>query len=126
MCITFMYISENPDKDKYKLILIMNRDEFFKRPTSKSDWDENILAGRDLQPGKEGGTWLAANRKGHIGLLTNIYAGNSTWNSGAGRGFLVINALKENNPDKYLSDLAESDVKYSPFNLLLLKPQGPV
>ena len=124
MCITFIYLSENSKKDKYKLILIMNRDEFFKRPTSKSDWDENILAGRDLQPGKEGGTWLAVNRKGQIGLLTNIYSGNSS--PGVGRGFLVINALKENNPDKYLSDLAESDVKYSPFNLLLLEPQGPV
>ena len=70
-----MYISDNPEKDKYKLILIMNRDEYFKRPTAKLDWDEDILAGRDLEPGKEGGTWLAINRKGHIGLLTNIYAG---------------------------------------------------
>ena len=72
----------------------MNRDEYVKRPTAKLDWKEDILAGRDLEPGKEGGTWLAINRKGHIGLLTNIYAGKSS--PGAGTGFLVINALKEN------------------------------
>ena len=113
-----MYISENPENDKYKLILIMNRDEYFKRPTAKLDWKEDILAGRDLEPGKEGGTWVAINRRGHIGLLTNIYAGRQS--PGAGRGFLIINALKENNPEKYLNDLNESDVVYSPFNLLLL------
>ena len=62
--------------------------------------------------------------KGHIGLLTNIYAGKSA--PGAGRGFLVINALKENNPENYLKNLTESDVKYSPFNLLLLEPKGVV
>ena len=124
MCITFLYISENPCKDKYKLILVMNRDEYFERPTSKSNWNEDILAGRDLVPGKEGGTWLAINRKGHIGLLTNIYAGISS--PGAGRGFIVINALKENDTEKYLNDLKESNVKYSPFNLLLLEAKGIV
>ena len=75
MCITFFYISKNPSKDKYKLILIMNRDEFLKRPTSRSNWQEKILAGRDQVPGKEGGTWLGVNDKGHIGVLTNIYTG---------------------------------------------------
>ena len=52
MCITFVYIGS--DSDKFKLVLVMNRDEYYKRPTSQSDWEGNILAGRDQQPGKEG------------------------------------------------------------------------
>ena len=66
----------------------MNRDEFFKRPTSKSDWTDDVLAGRDQEPGREGGTWLGINSKGCIGFLTNIYAGKHQ--SGAGRGFLSL------------------------------------
>lgn len=124
MCITFMYVSspENAFKDKYKVILIMNRDEFFKRPTSRCDWQDDILAGRDQEPGKEGGTWLAINRQGHIGFLTNIYA-SKVDPGAAGRGFLVINALKAD-ASKYLKDLAASQVQYSPFNLVLLEPQN--
>ena len=34
----------------------MNRDEFFKRPTAKSEWTDEVLAGRDQEPGREGGT----------------------------------------------------------------------
>ena len=120
MCITFFYISEDTQNDKYKLILVMNRDEFFKRPTSQCDWEGDILAGRDQEPGKEGGTWLGMNKDGRVSLLTNIYAGKSS--PGAGRGFLVINALKEKDSKEYLTKLAESDTKYSPFNLLILDP----
>lgn len=120
-----MYVSPGPgecSKDKYKVILIMNRDEYFKRPTSRCHWEDDILAGRDQEPGKEGGTWLAINRQGHIGLLTNIYAAKIS--PGAGRGFLVINALKANDAKKYLSDLAASETQYSPFNLLILEPKN--
>lgn len=100
MCITFLYVSENPC-DKYKLILAMNRDEYFRRPTSKSFWQDQILAGRDQEPGKEGGTWLAINKQGQIGLLTNIYTDKIS--PGAGRGFLVIDALTQQDPETYLN-----------------------
>ena len=122
MCITFLYTSADPLKDKYKVILAMNRDEFFKRPTSKSHWDNDVLAGRDQEPGREGGTWLGVNRRGCIGFLTNIYAGKHQ--PGAGRGFLVINYLQsgEMAAMDYLTSLAASNTTYSPFNLMLLEP----
>ena len=121
MCITFLYISQDSFKDKYKVILAMNRDEFFKRPTSKSDWTDDVLAGRDQEPGREGGTWLGINAKGRIGFLTNIYAGKHQ--SGAGRGFLVIDYLRSSGgANEYLTNLSLSDTVYSPFNLMLLEP----
>ena len=132
MCITFFYISENPNQDKYKLVLIMNRDEFFKRPTSRCDWKDGILAGRDQVPGKEGGTWLAINDKGHIGILTNIYTGIAK--PGKGRGFLITDYLKKDNTDdeasdnleEYLKHLALSKVLYSPFNIVFFKPEKDI
>lgn len=32
----------------------------------------SVIAGTDMQPGKEGGTWLAMNECGRIGALLNI------------------------------------------------------
>ena len=127
MWISFFYISENPSKARYKLVLVMNRDEFFKRPTSRSDWQGNILAGRDQFPGKEGGTWLAMNKKGHLGILTNIYTGVPK--SGKGRGFLITDYLNQEedgnwkNPNDYLTELSHSKVLYSPFNIVIFEPK---
>ena len=52
MCITFFYVNPSPKRGEYSLALIMNRDEFLKRPTQQADWKEGILAGRDMEPGK--------------------------------------------------------------------------
>ena len=42
MCIAFMSISENPEQDGYKVIIAVNRDEFYNRPTKELDWwDDN-------------------------------------------------------------------------------------
>lgn len=122
MCITFFYI--NPDKNgKFKLVLVMNRDEFHKRPTSISSWENDVLAGRDQEPGREGGTWLGINKSGFVGLLTNIYTGKQS--PGAGRGFLVIDYLEGNqDPQEYLRCLSMNKALYSPFNLVLFKPDG--
>lgn len=124
MCITFFFVGNDSSKDKYKMILIMNRDEYFKRPTSRCEWQNGILAGRDQYPGKEGGTWLAMNSKGCIGALTNIYTGKSK--PGEGRGFLVIDYLdesRENDPNAYLQELSQSKLTYSPFNIVMFRPK---
>ncbi|XP_068623369.1 transport and Golgi organization protein 2 [Battus philenor] len=76
MCIVFIYVNSNDVHSDYKLILISNRDESYDRPAQKlGPWieDDNVYGGRDLQPGCEGGTWLAvsaSHRK--IGLLLNL------------------------------------------------------
>ena len=48
MCIVFMCISDNPKLDGYKVIIAVNRDEFYNRPTKELDWwddDPNIISG---------------------------------------------------------------------------------
>lgn len=49
MCIVFLSISNNPQREKYKLILAMNRDEGFDRPTKELSWwaqSTNIISGK--------------------------------------------------------------------------------
>ena len=74
MCITFFHLPRHPGSP-YKLVLAMNRDEFTARPTSAARWRDGLVGGWDLQEGREGGTWLAMDRRGRLGLLTNIYTG---------------------------------------------------
>jgi uncharacterized protein with NRDE domain len=51
MCIAFLAISENPEDDGYKVIIAMNRDEYFDRPTKEAQFYEGnpvIIAGEKL------------------------------------------------------------------------------
>jgi uncharacterized protein with NRDE domain len=51
MCIAFLAISENPQEDGYKVIIAMNRDEYFDRPTKEVQFykgDPDIIAGEKL------------------------------------------------------------------------------
>lgn len=62
MCVIFFYVNSNPQKGGYKLILASNRDEFYARDTKEAcKWAdvENCYGGIDMEPGREGGTWLA-------------------------------------------------------------------
>ena len=68
MCLMAMAWQLHP---RVPLILAANRDEFHDRESSPMAWWEGgeVLAGRDL---RAGGTWLGLNRRGRIGLLTNV------------------------------------------------------
>jgi len=84
-----------------------------------------ILAGWDQQEGREGGTWLAMDKKGRLGFLTNIFTGGVIDPKAAGRGFLVLDWLRsEKGAEEYLQGLAQDSTKYNPFNLVLLEPTG--
>ena len=124
MCITFFHL--DPDaKGNYRLILAMNRDEAVGRTTERCQWkgDHMMLAGRDLTPGKEGGTWLGMDRHGRIGILTNIATG-SYEKEGKGRGHLIPDYLKSPlKPSEFLESLHKSEDVYNPFNLLLIDLQ---
>jgi uncharacterized protein with NRDE domain len=51
MCIAFLAISENPEDDGYKVIIAMNRDEYFDRPTKEAQFykgNPDIIAGEKL------------------------------------------------------------------------------
>jgi len=121
MCITFFQIVQN-GSCKYKLILSMNRDESCSRPTAPACWEGNLVGGWDRQPGREGGTWLAMDRKGRIGFLTNIYTGGEIDKNAAGRGHIITDFLKSEYTAKdYISELSQSKTLYNPFNLVLLE-----
>ena len=93
-----------------------------------------MLAGWDMQEGREGGTWLAmdrsttlasTSRKGRLGFLTNIFTGGVQAAGARGRGFLLTDWLRgEEGAAAYLARLAASTATYSPFNLVLLEPLG--
>ncbi|XP_037816799.1 transport and Golgi organization protein 2 isoform X1 [Lucilia sericata] len=78
MCVIFFYVNSNPNKEGYKLILASNRDEFYARDTKQAGkWldAEHVYGGIDLEPGREGGTWLAISGKDDIikvGALLNL------------------------------------------------------
>lgn len=58
----------------YSLIVLDNRDEFIRRPTSLPHWwsarHQEILSSRDLLR-KEQGTWLGITKSGNFAVLTN-------------------------------------------------------
>jgi len=121
MCITFFHLHPDPSFP-YKLILVMNRDEFCARPTSSACWQGDLLAGWDQQPGREGGTWLAADRRGRVGLLTNIFTGGVMDKNAAGRGSIVVDWLKSDlAAETYLTNLSNDQKLYNPFNLVLFE-----
>jgi uncharacterized protein with NRDE domain len=73
MCLTFFFLNPRPESGSFSLILVFNRDEFLTRPTAAAEWKEDILAGRDLAPGKEGGTWSGAKLPAAVGAnLRNL------------------------------------------------------
>ncbi|XP_042878340.1 transport and Golgi organization 2 homolog [Penaeus japonicus] len=127
MCILFVYINPEPKEGEYKVILANNRDEFYIRPTKPAYfWDTGILAGADMNSGREGGTWLGMTRNGNIACLLNILKPREDFlKDGAARGFLVVNFLLGDDAGlDYMRKVADSGVKYNDYNLVVLEPEG--
>ncbi|RHZ48509.1 NRDE family protein [Aspergillus thermomutatus] len=81
----------------YPLVVIDNRDEFLRRPTSCADWwpepNSNVLGGRDLARATHG-TWMGVTKEGKIAVLTNYRETTSDEPSGVhSRGLIVNNWL---------------------------------
>jgi len=105
------------------LLLIANRDEFYRRPTAAASfWPQapQVLAGKDLEGG---GSWLGLSRDGRLAAITNYR--NLAEVSGAGadkrsRGLLVSDFLSGSaSAAGYLDELAQQPEAYRGFNLLL-------
>uniref|UniRef100_A0AAG5CPE0 Transport and golgi organization 2 n=1 Tax=Anopheles atroparvus TaxID=41427 RepID=A0AAG5CPE0_ANOAO len=125
MCILFVYVDDRcGPAGRYRLILASNRDEFYARPAlPASPWAENarIIGGRDMEPGREGGTWLAIGNhpEGRIklGALLNV-TGETKANVTNGRGPIVANFLTGELPNRmYSEQLLEQD-NFGAFNLV--------
>jgi uncharacterized protein with NRDE domain len=117
MCLITFSLRQHP---KYYLILVANRDEFYKRPTQPSHWwgtYPDILAGRDEQAG---GTWMGINKKGYWAAVTNVRAPGNYDEEAPSRGDLVKDFLLQMPaPRAYLSTLATHMHNYNGFNLIL-------
>ena len=111
MCVAAIAWLAHP---RWKLVAIGNRDEFHGRPTAPlAEWDNGIIAGRDLQAG---GTWLGIHPAGRFALVTNLRAEGYPQPGMASRGALVTDWLL----DQPLGDLAA----INPFNLFVAGPDG--
>lgn len=95
--------------ERWRLVAIGNRDEYHARPTAPlSQWDNGIIAGRDLEAG---GTWLGVHPAGRFALVTNYRAEGYPRPELSSRGGLVTGWLK----DEALGDTAAMN----PFNLFV-------
>lgn len=116
MCLILFAYKMHPS---YRLIVAANRDEFYERPSSPSEfWEDapQVLAGRDL---KEGGTWLGITREGKFAAITN-YRDPAAIKTGApSRGKLVSNFLTgPESAASYLKKVSRQAHKYNGFNLI--------
>jgi uncharacterized protein with NRDE domain len=109
------------------LLLLSNRDEFYRRPTQSLHWWNNsssgvqILAGKDLQAG---GTWLGVSRSGRLAAITNFRNGQAARLNTPSRGELVAAFLHgEMGALQYVQLLAGEVETYNPFNLLVFDGQ---
>jgi len=120
MCITFLMLNANAGPDQWQLVLINNRDEEYDRPASKAAWKDGVLAGRDV---KSGGTWLAFEETGRVGVLMNILEPpEKTPPDPLTRGPLVVNFVSDSHysPLGYAATLGKAEA-YPGFAMLLLE-----
>lgn len=125
MCILFVYTDPDPAQDGYRLIVASNRDEYYVRPAKKAFKCETtgVIAGRDMEVGREGGSWLGMSTyptdayKYRFGALLNV-TGESK-ESHKGRGFIVIDYLEGTMPiEDYQQYLHKDDVDYHSYNFV--------
>ncbi|KAJ6172032.1 hypothetical protein N7470_001099 [Penicillium chermesinum] len=90
MCIALISTA-HPD---YSLIIIDNRDEFLRRPTSAPDWwpepHSHVLGSRDLARATHG-TWMGVTKQGKVAVLTNYQEEKSSQAIGAFSRGLIVN-----------------------------------
>ncbi|XP_012288046.1 transport and Golgi organization protein 2 [Orussus abietinus] len=129
MCILFIYRDPSADTGSYRLIIAANRDEFYNRPATSAHWWEKhpmCLGGLDMEPGREGGTWLALSSEGRAGIVLNR-TGESKASNTKGRGYLITDYITSNEPmTSYLNRLHkinQDGQPYNPYNLVLLEFQ---
>lgn len=128
MCILFIYRNPDANSESYRLIVATNRDEYLKRPALPAHYWKNhpeCLGGTDMEPGKEGGTWLALSTTGKAGVILNLVNEESlTDNPKQGRGGLIPNFVTSNDSaTSYLDKLYKENKNgslYNPFLLILL------
>ena len=115
MCLLLIAYQQHP---RYPLILLANRDEFYRRPTAPgAPWEDGVItAGRDLEAG---GTWLGVTPRGRVAAVTNIREPGTPEPPGVlSRGEIPVNFLRgSQTPERFSS--AINGTRYRGFNALL-------
>lgn len=126
MCILLIKLNLKGQPNGYRLILVSIRDEVCSRPTQKCCWwpdCEDVIGGIDMCPGREGGTWLAMNKRtGKIAALLNILQPLHLIDKKLKpRGNLVSNFIKgDTSGEDYLKELKKHSEEFSPFTMVTL------
>ncbi|HWL25910.1 MAG TPA: NRDE family protein [Ureibacillus sp.] len=104
---------------KYKLIVVANRDEEYNRPTKEAHfWEDEstILAGRDLL---QMGTWLGVSKNGKFAALTN-FRDPSLPIAPKTRGEIVKDFLtSDKNPEEFITLLRGNRHLYGGYNIVI-------
>lgn len=122
MCILFIYTALNSEEESdYTFILASNRDEYYDRPARVAGpWEEdlNVIGGRDMEKGREGGTWLAlAPSRSKLAVLLNL-SGNPKQNA-KGRGNIVADYVKSTiSVDEYIKTLEPYAAEFNDFSMV--------
>lgn len=127
MCILFFILNENVKDDEYKLILASNRDEFYARPALiAGPWEEceYVIGGRDMESGREGGTWLAIGTKDNtfkFGALLNI-TGEKRAEDALPRGNIVADYVKTTiSNEEYCENFTDTGKLFNAFNVITIE-----
>ncbi|PCI69150.1 MAG: hypothetical protein COB26_00240 [Piscirickettsiaceae bacterium] len=120
-----LIVLANRYSEKYKFVLVSNRDEFHKRTSLPAQFwpeHEHIFGGFDK---RGGGGWLCVDSSGRLAAVTNIRKPPFVEQTKKSRGNLIKRFLTGNAsaPD-YLEKLAKRDGEYALFNLLLMDKSG--
>ena len=81
-------------------------------------------SGRDLEPGREGGTWLAIGTKDGVtkfGAILNL-TGEARFPDASGRGFLINNYVASDlTNEEYCKSLLSTEEKFNAYNLVTIE-----
>uniref|UniRef100_A0A1I7T694 Transport and Golgi organization protein 2 homolog n=1 Tax=Caenorhabditis tropicalis TaxID=1561998 RepID=A0A1I7T694_9PELO len=117
MCIGFIKVATSPN-EKYKLIILNNRDEDLDRPTAPIHWHDGILSGVDEKDVARG-TWLGMEASGKIGMLLSITQPIDSKHSNApSRGGIVNEYLKSDSTTKFFESLKAKAEAYNGFQFV--------
>ena len=104
----------------YALVVVANRDEFFKRPAQSAQfWPDHpdIFGGRDLTAQ---GSWFALNQQGRFAALTNFRDPQNMNPQARSRGSLVSDFLLcDLSAEAYAVDVLSRGDDFNGFNLLV-------
>jgi len=105
----------------YPLVVAMNRDEFYERPSlppGVRSGSPRVVMPRDV---RAEGTWIGVNDRGLVAALSNRTSGLPD-PSARSRGLLCLESLAQADAPAARSSVVRDARRYNPFNLLHADP----